>query len=100
MFEMDLEAKEAEQYIGSLNKRAEFYAQNIIFNEKFKESLGADEKDAIEVCLQTRKWLTGEGKEKVSTKAEELKKILLPEITLQLLKEGFNNLKNIRKEIK
>ena len=65
-----------------------------------KKVWGADEKDAIEVCLQTRKWLTGEGKEKVSTKAEELKKILLPEITLQLLKEGFNNLKNIRKEIK
>lgn len=103
LLDTNLFSDEANKYIDSLDKRVEFYAENFVFNEKFKENItGIDTKqiDKIEkIYHQTNRWLKEDGKKLVLTKTEELKKILIPEVTTKTLLTDFEELGKEKRKI-
>jgi len=99
LFDMKLK-ENASKYIStidSLDTRASTYARNIVFNEQLDKNMeGIDKENSNDVRNSTYKWLnTDDAKNSMVLKTEELKIILIPEITLDMLKTKFKDLKII-----
>jgi hypothetical protein len=94
LFEMKW-AENAHKYIDSLDARANSYAKNIVFREKLEEvTKNSGKEDSMKYYMEVGKWIkSDEGQNAITLKTEELKKILIPEITVDMLKTKFKDIK-------